>query len=189
MICPATPAPPLQVRKDQSLKLKEEYHAFRTRSAYTMFVMALGLKWAFRRDRAVAAASAGEVEFVPIAIVSPFRRGTGLWRLGRERAVDSVAGLIPATGAMANQIFVSLIQLFLRGGIQILLCWLLLRTICTLCPPALTFPFFPIPSLQVGIQILLCWLLYFYTAAALRESVLRMNGSHIRPWCALFTLG
>jgi hypothetical protein len=36
--------------------------------------------------------------------------------------------------------------------------------------------------MQVGIQLFLCWLLYFYTAAALRESVLRMNGSHIRPW-------
>ena len=35
---------------------------------------------------------------------------------------------------------------------------------------------------QVGTQLFLCWFLYYYTAAALRESVLRMNGSHIRPW-------
>lgn len=31
-------------------------------------------------------------------------------------------------------------------------------------------------------QLFLCWLIYFYTASALRESVLKVNGSHIRPW-------
>jgi hypothetical protein len=34
----------------------------------------------------------------------------------------------------------------------------------------------------VGCQLFLCWLLYFYTASAMRESVLKVNGSHIRPW-------
>jgi hypothetical protein len=38
------------------------------------------------------------------------------------------------------------------------------------------------PLLIVGCQFFLCWLLYFYTASAMRESVLKVNGSHIRPW-------
>ena len=38
------------------------------------------------------------------------------------------------------------------------------------------------PIVMVGVQLFLCWLLFFYTAAALRESVLKVNGSHIRPW-------
>lgn len=38
------------------------------------------------------------------------------------------------------------------------------------------------PVVMVGVQFFLCWLLFFYTAAALRESVLKVNGSHIRPW-------
>jgi hypothetical protein len=32
------------------------------------------------------------------------------------------------------------------------------------------------PVTMVGIQLMLCWLLYFYTASALRESVLKLNG-------------
>ncbi len=39
----------------------------------------------------------------------------------------------------------------------------------------------------MGCQFFLCWLLYFYTASAMRESVLKVNGSHIRPWCAVLT--
>jgi len=39
-----------------------------------------------------------------------------------------------------------------------------------------------LPMVMVGVQLFLCWLLFFYTAAALRESVLKVNGSHIRPW-------
>ena len=39
-----------------------------------------------------------------------------------------------------------------------------------------------IPIVMVGVQLFLCWLLFFYTAGALRESVLKVNGSHIRPW-------
>ena len=38
------------------------------------------------------------------------------------------------------------------------------------------------PPLMVGVQALLAWLLYFYTALALREHVLVVNGSNIRPW-------
>ena len=38
------------------------------------------------------------------------------------------------------------------------------------------------PPLMVGTQALLAWLLYFYTALALREMVLVVNGSNIRPW-------
>jgi hypothetical protein len=33
-----------------------------------------------------------------------------------------------------------------------------------------------------GIQAYFAWLCYFYVAMALRESVLLVNGSHIRPW-------
>lgn len=33
-----------------------------------------------------------------------------------------------------------------------------------------------------GIQVYLVWLSYFYLAMALRENVLVVNGSHIRPW-------
>ena len=32
--------------------------------------------------------------------------------------------------------------------------------------------------------MLLLWMLYFFTGMALRESVLKVNGSAIRPWCA-----
>ena len=39
-----------------------------------------------------------------------------------------------------------------------------------------------LPIVMVGMQVFLCWLLFFYTASALRESVLRVNGSHIRTW-------
>ena len=35
---------------------------------------------------------------------------------------------------------------------------------------------------QVGVQVLLLWMLYFFTGMALRESVLKVNGSAIRPW-------
>lgn len=38
------------------------------------------------------------------------------------------------------------------------------------------------PPLMVGVQAMLAWLLYFYTALALRENVLVVNGSTIRPW-------
>jgi hypothetical protein len=33
-----------------------------------------------------------------------------------------------------------------------------------------------------GIQAYFAWLCYFYVAMALRESVLLVNGSHIRAW-------
>ncbi len=39
-----------------------------------------------------------------------------------------------------------------------------------------------LPVVMVGVQLFLCWLLFFYTATALRESVLKINGSRIRPW-------
>jgi hypothetical protein len=39
-----------------------------------------------------------------------------------------------------------------------------------------------LPVVMVGVQFFLCWLLFFYTATALRESVLKVNGSKIRPW-------
>ena len=39
-----------------------------------------------------------------------------------------------------------------------------------------------LPVVMVGVQLFLCWLLFFYTASALRESVLKINGSRIRPW-------
>ena len=38
------------------------------------------------------------------------------------------------------------------------------------------------PVLLVGVQIFLSWMLFFYIASALRESVLKLNGSNIRPW-------
>jgi hypothetical protein len=91
----------VSIRKDESLKLKEDYHHFRNRSAYIMFCFSatvhLGIAWAKAR-------------------------------------------------AEANEAF-------------------------TLTPVIL-----------VGIQMFLCWLLYFYTATALRESVLKCNGSLIKPW-------
>lgn len=88
-------------RKEQSLRLKEEYHTFRNKSAYTMFAFSLALQLAMMRARVLQEAQ-GTLTFTPVIIV--------------------------------------------------------------------------------GIQLFLVWLLYFYTAAALRESVLMVNGSHIRPW-------
>lgn len=38
------------------------------------------------------------------------------------------------------------------------------------------------PVLLVAIQIFISWLLFFYIASALRESVLKLNGSNIRSW-------
>lgn len=38
------------------------------------------------------------------------------------------------------------------------------------------------PPFMVGVQMFLCWMLYLYTALALRENVLKVNGSSIRPW-------
>ena len=35
----------------------------------------------------------------------------------------------------------------------------------------------------MGVQLMLLWLLYFFTGMALRESVLKVNGSAIRAWC------
>ncbi|CAK0752938.1 hypothetical protein CVIRNUC_002183 [Coccomyxa viridis] len=43
-------------------------------------------------------------------------------------------------------------------------------------------PFSLTPPFMVGVQAFLAWLLYFYTALALRENVLKVNGSSIRPW-------
>ena len=37
-------------------------------------------------------------------------------------------------------------------------------------------------SYPIALQCYFTWLLYFYTALALRENVLRANGSNIRPW-------
>ncbi|KAJ7296783.1 hypothetical protein O6H91_01G020000 [Diphasiastrum complanatum] len=45
----------------------------------------------------------------------------------------------------------------------------------------------------VPLQVYEVWLLFFYTSLALRENILRVNGSDIRPWwvyhhyCAMFT--
>lgn len=89
------------LRRDESIRIKEEYHAFRNRSAYTMFAFAGLLYAGVLRSRIVAEANA------PLTLM---------------------------------------------------------------------------PVVMVGIQLFLCWLLFFYTAAALRESVLKVNGSHIRPW-------
>lgn len=89
------------LRRDESIKMKEEYHAFRNRSAYTMFAFAFFLHLGVVRSRKMAEVSA------PLTLL---------------------------------------------------------------------------PIVMVGAQFFLCWLLYFYTAAALRESVLMVNGSHIRPW-------
>lgn len=35
---------------------------------------------------------------------------------------------------------------------------------------------------QVALQCFIVWLLYFYCSMALRENVLQVNGSNIRPW-------
>jgi hypothetical protein len=35
--------------------------------------------------------------------------------------------------------------------------------------------------------LLQAWLLFFYTSLALRENILRVNGSDIRPWYILFS--
>ncbi|KAI3429588.1 hypothetical protein D9Q98_005674 [Chlorella vulgaris] len=91
----------VSIRKDQSIKLKDEYQRFRNRSAYTMIAIA----------------------------------GSLLGGLIRAKALSD-----------AHEQF------------------------------SLT------PVLIVGCQVFLCWLLYFYTASAMRESVLKVNGSHIRPW-------
>lgn len=45
-------------------------------------------------------------------------------------------------------------------------------------PDALTLA----PPLLVGFQLYLAWLLFFYVSMSLRENVLMVNGSHIRPW-------
>ena len=91
----------LALRRDESLRIKEDYHSFRNRSAYTMFAFASLLYLGVLRSRLVAEANA------PLSLI---------------------------------------------------------------------------PVVMVGVQLFLCWLLFFYTAAALRESVLKINGSHIRPW-------
>ena len=88
-------------RKDESIKLKEEYHNFRNNCAYVMFVFAFILHLGVLRSQKVQE---------------------------------------------ANE------QLTL------------------------------LPVVMVGVQLFLCWLLFFYTATALRESVLKVNGSLIRPW-------
>ncbi|KAF5842206.1 TMPIT-like protein [Dunaliella salina] len=56
-----------------------------------------------------------------------------------------------------------------------------------------------VPGLMTGVQFYFLWLGYFYLAVALRESVLLVNGSHIKSWwiqhhcwsaaCALLMLG
>jgi hypothetical protein len=91
----------LSLRRDESMRIKQEYHAFRNRSAYTMFAFAAALHALVRRARRMAEANVA---------------------------------------------------------------------------------FTLTPVVMVGIQLFLCWLLFFYVAAALRESVLKLNGSHIRPW-------
>jgi len=93
--------PVLSIRRDESIKIKEEYHAFRNRSAYTMFTFSFLLYLGVLRSRRMAEVQA------PLTLL---------------------------------------------------------------------------PVVMVGIQLFLCWLLFFYTASALRESVLKINGSHIRPW-------
>lgn len=35
---------------------------------------------------------------------------------------------------------------------------------------------------SAGLQLYFAWLCYFYVAMALREAVLLVNGSHIKPW-------
>lgn len=55
------------------------------------------------------------------------------------------------------------------------------------------------PHISAGVQLYFLWLGYFYLAAALRENVLLVNGSHIKSWwiqhhcwsaaCALLMLG
>lgn len=89
------------LRKDQSQRLRTDYHNFRDRAGWTMAVMAGGLQLGLLR--AETRAAAGEAH--------------------------------------------SLAPMFI-----------------------------------VGVQLFMCWMVYFYTASALRESVLFMNGSRIRRW-------
>ncbi|KAK9798540.1 hypothetical protein WJX73_001107 [Symbiochloris irregularis] len=88
-------------RRNEAIKLKEEYHSFRDRGGVYLFILAALLLFGLRR-------------------------------------ADMVQG---------------------RPGAY------------TLTPP-----------FMVGVQLFLCWLLYMYTALALRENVLKVNGSSIRDW-------
>ena len=61
-------------------------------------------------------------------------------------------------------------------SVSCLSCSALLRSrvnACAACLPS---------AAAVGSQLFLCWLLYYYTASAMRESVLKVNGSNINPW-------
>jgi hypothetical protein len=89
------------LRRDQALRIREEYARFRNRSAYAMFAAAVALLATTERAARVAAA-------------------------GGPRSLSPVAA--------------------------------------------------------AGFQAFICGMLFFYTASALRESVLKANGSHIRAW-------
>ncbi|CAD7703039.1 unnamed protein product [Ostreobium quekettii] len=43
-------------------------------------------------------------------------------------------------------------------------------------------PYSLAPTVMAGVQVFLVWLAYVYTAAALRENILVVNGSNIRGW-------
>jgi len=43
-------------------------------------------------------------------------------------------------------------------------------------------------NLSLSVIISQAWLLFLYTGLALRENILRVNGSDIRPWYSLQTL-
>ncbi|KAK9818394.1 hypothetical protein WJX72_011969 [[Myrmecia] bisecta] len=91
----------ITLQRRDAIRIKEEYHSFRDRSAFLLFAFSLGL----------------------------------------------LVGLLRAQSRMAaNE------------------------------------PFTFTPPFMVGVQAFLCWLLYDYTAMALRENVLKVNGSSIRSW-------
>lgn len=163
----------MAVRADKCIAMKEEYHQFRDRSALLMLLvpllLVLGLRRADHLKGQAAAQGPGQEAYTFMPSLM-----TGEGARGRARPARLTGAEQSLCGRAAALAWAAPGAAVQRGGAR--------------------------PCLRhAGVQLYFMWLGYFYLATALRETVLLVNGSHIKQWwiqhhcwsaaCALLMLG
>jgi len=145
----------VMLRRDQAVAFKGEYYGFRNRSAVVMAVVPVLLYLGMRRADAVRRAlnASGGLSSSSASFASASSSSSS-----SSAAAAGAARPRSPEWALAPRVL-------LGQGLAVV------EAPYTLTPPLMT-----------GLQAYLVWLAYFYTSMALRECVLLVNGSSIRPW-------
>jgi hypothetical protein len=147
----------VMLRRDQAVAFKEEYYAFRNRSALLMavfpFMLYLGMRRADVVRHALSSGGGGGGVQQPASSSS-------------TSSSSSSSSLFAGEWALSPRLLLP--RLLSRAGLA--------HAVVDAAPYTLT------PPLMTGLQAYLVWLAYFYTSMALRECVLLVNGSAIRAW-------